>query len=1155
VTLSKVIKAQSKRNLHLGGSHTVHLLPHATAQLSPAQSCYCISSPSSATAQPVLLPIVLNNTSPSQLTYTLSPLPGHAFEPKRITVMAKNLVRPSRPRHLAGSGQMIDDELPAWLSGVVQPSASPTLRHQLPGAPADPNELSATQSVVYLPITQTGVVHLVGMLDDDSRPVRIRRTKENEGLKVVGCPEAGFATVQTQVHTCLVPGGVPETRPLDLQVRGFEPLELKWAVTTGSGLALQTEPDKLAGIRNGEGPHEEPIPLPVNATLASPGTQIFTLESVKDGCGNLVNFLVDRVPKKGLLPGATSSREFTVHPPPAVMFGGACGRGQGISLLVGGKSSIEVKLTNIQGELAQRTAARQQSRQRGDEKYTVGWKWTGLGGQTEHHKLTTASANDFLEVDKAGEYEITSVEGKYCEGLVNSPSACSVVVQPPPTIDATFDPLYDVCHSEVGLTAAVHLSGLPPFKLHYIRTQTSPHRQSSSHSIPLSSTREEFTLRPPGPGEWEYAFTRLEDGRYKGSQAIALNSTAPGMRRSQTVQLVAEAKWTERHRTVRSCEGDSIEVELELKGNGPFEVKYNIVGQPTRTLHNILGLRHKVTVDIPPHVSHFDLALESIKDGLECTRPVAAPDLAVDVKRTRPSARFHGTQADRQRVLRDDEPALVPLRLVGESPWRVKYLPPALPGKQAKPVENFVSSANAELKLPNPRPGTYKLLDVSDAYCPGEVSETEFTVSVLPRPTLRLADDALGTIGRDGVLVRRGVCEGTPDSVHVQFEGKAPFKAPYSVRKAAGEPRHDKVLSSSLQPTAELVLDTSTEGKHAYALTGVADANYQTPVVQGLLSAGGAKAKVLKLEQQVFGTPNVEFKQGAKGSFCLHDSLASRSSDELVLRLDGKAPWKVGLEVKQPGHPKPTKFEVDVPTKEWHLKLPFSLDQAVRHDITLLSVTDANGCSRVLDTLAPTAGATASLTVAEVATIAAVSPARDYCVGEFLDFEVKGMAPFVVSTDFRGKKHTVPIPAGHHFRRLADAPGVFRVTGVGSGTGERQCRSTEVEIERVVHALPAARVGEGDSVIHDIHEGDQTEIRFSFEGEPPFTFTYNRRRPVDRFKDRTVLESHTVAGIQDNTYSIFTSQEGTWDVSYVADKWCAFPERNAKVERKAIKAV
>lgn len=772
VTLSKVLKAQSKRNLHLGGQHTVHLLPHATAQLNSAESCYCIKNPTAKTAQPVLLPILLNNTSPSQLTYTLSPLPGYNFDPKRITILSKHLIRPSRPQQHSEAGQLIDEELPSWLTGVVQPSNAPTLRHPLPGSPASPDELSATQSIVYLPVTQLGVVHLVGMLDQESRPVWIRRTKENEGVKVAGCPEAGFATREKEVDTCQVAGAVPETRPLGLEVRGFEPLEVRWAITTGQGQALRTKYDSLAGIRNGHGPVEAPIALPANATLASTGTQVFTLESVKDGCGTQVNFPAERVPDYGLLSGTINSRSFTVHPPPSVVFSGGCARGQDISLLVGGKGSIELKLANIQDELEARSRARQEGRKRDEQKFTIGWRWTGSDGETEDHHLTTTATNPSFEVTKAGAYELISIESKYCKGVVDSSTSCSVVIQPEPTIDATFTPLYDVCKSEVGLTASVHLSGLAPFKLHYTLTQTSPHRRSNSQSISLPSAREEFTLRPPGPGEWEYAFTKLEDARYKGAKAVILDSSAPGLRRSQTVQLVAEAEWTERHRTVRSCEGDSLEVELELKGKGPFEVKYNIVGQEINTLSNIIGPKHKFTVQVPPHVSHFALALESIKDGLGCTRPLKTRDLAVDVKRTRPAAKLQGTTADRQLVLRDDEPARVPLRLVGEGPWRVSYLPPPLPGKPANPVEVVLHGANAELKLSSPRPGTYKLLDVRDAYCPGEVTETEFTVGVLPRPTLQFADDALGTIGRDGLLVRRGVCEGTPDSVHVKFSGE-----------------------------------------------------------------------------------------------------------------------------------------------------------------------------------------------------------------------------------------------------------------------------------------------------------------------------------------------------------------------------------------------
>lgn len=61
-----------------------------------------------------------------------------------------------------------------------------------------------------------------------------------------------------------------------------------------------------------------------------------------------------------------------------------------------------------------------------------------------------------------------------------------------------------------------------------------------------------------------------------------------------------------------------------------------------------------------------------------------------------------------------------------------------------------------------------------------------------------------------------------------------------------------------------------------------------------------------------------------------------------------------------------------------------------------------------------------------------------------------------------------------------------------------------------IHPIPTASVQQGDSYVVDIREGDQTEIIFAFTGTPPFAFTYSRRKPQDRSKDKTVLETHTV---------------------------------------------
>lgn len=49
---------------------------------------------------------------------------------------------------------------------------------------------------------------------------------------------------------------------------------------------------------------------------------------------------------------------------------------------------------------------------------------------------------------------------------------------------------------------------------------------------------------------------------------------------------------------------------------------------------------------------------------------------------------------------------------------------------------------------------------------------------------------------------------------------------------------------------------------------------------------------------------------------------------------------------------------------------------------------------------------------------------------------------------------------------------------------------------------------------------------FTFSGEPPFSFTYQRTETADTHKNPRVIETHTVTGITERSYSVWTSQEG-----------------------------
>lgn len=424
-------------------------------------------------------------------------------------------------------------------------------------------------------------------------------------------------------------------------------------------------------------------------------------------------------------------------------------------------------------------------------------------------------------------------------------------------------------------------------------------------------------------------------------------------------------------------------------------------------------------------------------------------------------------------------------------------------------------------------------MSVKDRYCPGYVYDAEWEVSTLPRPWVRLGEDA-GTLARNGSVIRAPVCEGADDEVPIELGGKPPYEVVYDLSKNGGRPSPRKVQAIRGSTSIELV--TGTAGHYTYEIASVGDSLYKADK-DGVLGTGGMRG-VARLEQDIFATPTARFTRGAKLAFCTNDRLESRSSDELIVQLEGEAPFTLEVEVREDGHKAPERYTIqNIETHEWPLRVPHRFEAAAfKHFVALRHVSDAHGCGSNINP--SISGASVSLAVAEVASIAPVSPQTSHCVGDFLDFVIQGAPPFTVTYEFDGRRHVVPLSSAK-FSRVAASAGVFKILSVGHG--QDQCRTNDVDLIKVVHPLPSASISAGTNFVEDLQEGDQAEIKFTFEGTPPFAFTYSRRKAQDRSHDRTILETHTVTGIESHEYSIYTSQEGTWTVSYVSDAHCSYP--------------
>ncbi|KAM0788621.1 hypothetical protein ACM66B_001740 [Microbotryomycetes sp. NB124-2] len=1154
---TKLAAVRGSDRSHLGGQYTVHILAVSTALLNPIPSTsYCISSTSS---EPVLVPFIVNNTSPTQLTYSIASL-ADSSSTRRVTVPVAELHKPRKRSHAIDS-HADEEGLPSWAI-VPASSSSASPRHRLPNAardPSDPFELSATETLFYLPIHETGLVRLETVTDHDGNPVRIRRRRASApaagrpstdpDATVYPCPRAGFKLEQheQESHMC-VANGLSGSISLELAVSGYEPVSVKWHSREGEhGPSRQSGLDAIASGAS-DATVDSVVDVPFNVTVTRPGRTTFKLEKVVDGAGNEAKFddadvssgqpgdsklgaLVHQRRQKhsaALVPGAVASRSIVVHRPPEVAFAGQCGRGQDVKLLDKSKSTLEMRLTGVEQDL----------RTSGQQSWTITVNFTPDSGKGWTRDIVTSSLTARIAVDEAGSYEIVRVKGQYCDGLVLVPNMCNVVLQPRPTLVSAFEPLYDVCKSQVGAIAALHLSGVPPFVVNYDLIQhTSNGPRRSARRKTISSSRDEIRLEP-GPGDWEYKFTSIDDHFYKD---VRLSSDKQYSLR-QTVQLVSDAQWrnVRQKRVIHACEGETFTAEVELKGAGPWTLEYSILGQPKQVVSDIKSSPLAIDVTIPKPIADrggvFSLSLESIKDGHGCSRPLTtAADLVVEVQRTKPTARFHGLDGSRTAVIKDKGTAKIPLRLTGNGPWTIAYQPPPLTGTHGlPPTQQFVArEQNVNLEITNARPGVYRLVSVRDEFCPGEVHETDWRVETLPKPTLQI-DDKVGSLAKNGSLVRRAVCQDSNDQVEFTFGGQAPFHAVYTLSKDGKQPERHTL--SSISSRATLPLFTASSGHHVYEFVGVGDSLYTGVDSTGLQSP--SKHGVLRLEHRVLALPVATFAAASSGStlsFCVSDTLAN-TRDDMVVRLTGSPPFELDLDVRESGHRQGRTYTItDIKTNEWHVDLPYELRLPVPHVITLLRVRDANGCVSTLESVAQT-----SLTfqVAEIASISPVSTNPDVCVGDFLEFVVQGSPPFTVKYEFNGKEFTVPLQSSK-FSRLAAEPGQFRILTVGHG--QDQCRSNNVDLVKNVHPIPTASVSTGDSFMVDIREGEQTEIVFGFKGTPPFSFTYSRRKPQDRYKDKTVLETHTVTGITDYSYSVMTSQEGTWSVSYIADRYCSYP--------------
>jgi nucleoporin POM152 len=1202
---------------HIFGQHTIHILPYSTASFAPTKStstlssCFCLDLDN--TNAELTIPILFNNTEPQYLSYSITPF-GIDAEPSifNITIAKGSLISvggSSEAREITRKREDVldleledaddqrreadgDDSRALVLKGsreVEARSATPKAQ----SSSASQRKPSAAVGLLFqLPVKHAGRVKLERVLDKNHYDARLSRSE----ILVVECPKMSFASKSKKMqlpslrnkkdgkeelqHLC--PG---DEAILDVQVRGVAPLELSYSrirdveskhhqgsngnrktetfmISHISANATRSNPlsseedraQRLATVLNSKsqsqnGPSFDwamarDVHLPVTVEHSSPGRYNYELEQVKDACGNV--FGTDTASSKKF------RQEVQVHPRRQAYFVGCDGRSP-ISLLQGGpKKQIKIQLDRF-------------DQSEGPFEVQVGYQ----GAEEDWQRnLTMTSGVTALDIDKAGTYTLEGVNGQYCAGTVMSPWMCTAEEIPPPTSVIEVDPIQDQCAGPVGVKAMAVLSGTPPFKIKY--TIQSKGRPASTHEKTIDRTRDEIEFRPSAEGEVTYTFTGLSDANYQ-------NIKLDGPTFTQILHPIAKAAFEGAHHTrgpaivLHSCEGNTSVANVQLEGVGPFELSYAVRtggGELayTKQVKNITSTSYPLHVEVPKQVAEkgglLTVTLTSIKDAKGCERPLTTSDLSIDVRRTKPSVTF---MEPRETLMLEGAEAKLSIRLSGEGPWRVRY---RREGEGGPGIEATFNKAEAALVVA--KPGNYILEEVSDHHCLGSViaAKNAHVVSIRPRPKAAFELDSSSQLDAAGILSRRAVCVGQPDSINVRLEGHFPIEISYQHRLPNKEVGKDKFTSA--QDVTTIQLFTGVPGQHTYELHSVGDAIYKERDLD-------SKATLKKLSQEVYPLPQLTFdssqvvasKGGVKAnSLCLGDRLGQQkgASSANVVQLTGKTPFTLDIEIKDgTGATRKSITRSGITTHQYKLDIEtqeFVFDKTGKWSVEVVRISDGNGCQRLIGkTLMESIGeesgsnngggsgtggvhrelvhrAKMEIEVVETANISALESKTDHCVGETIEFGLQGTPPWTVSYEFQGvvSNALVRTPI---FSRIAEKPGKLQVKTVAHQ--QNKCQNMvddQIGMTKIIHPLPSVYVKEGKHYIEDLREGNQAEIVFSLKGEPPFSFSIQRTQAIDRFQKPSILESHTITDIHKSSYSLFTAEEGTWSVTWLRDRFC-----------------
>lgn len=933
--------------------------------------------------------------------------------------------------------------------------------------------------VLHYSVKETGMYRLEKVLDESKLEVQ-RRLSDT---LVVQCPRA---MVKTTLHDkCR-----GDLSNFYLQVEAMPPLKIKYSKMVNgndqdhvllsihpenlvSPLARQRSPGALISLDSSADidmswARAQTIDIPLNESLGVTGGWQYMVDEVRDACGNVVNYSDIRSSQSGLqkvLKGHQLEQHFSVHERPRIA-------------LQDHDSQHPIKVEKGKSEMLPIHLSSTGSGKLEDAPYMLSYLFTPQEEILPDQKHSSAAilketivldTSRGLEIREPGLYTLQSVRTRFCAGEIMEPSSCLLLNPPEPDVAISADTIPDKCAgSSIGLLVDLDLSGTPPFHVHYSITQRGGGVTRKMENIGRLHTQLE--LKPLQAGHYTYQFSGISDAVYGDPRSLRHKNLIL----EQDVKPSAAARILDAQPERRACIEEPVTFAIQFLGEPPYSFDYELVHRGRREKYTVAEIQdsiYRLTTDPLRNGGEYTLALISITDQSGC-RNTLKEEAKVDVGLQRPRAVFGHLEGKRSIQALEAKKIHLPLRLQGEPPWTVAYcnrndvtVPPT---ERTLRASNDYIEASAE--------GTYEIVDVWDAHCPGTVdmSGHQFNVSWIPRPSIEISESPLVKFTR-GTYVKREVCEGDEDVTEISFTGTAPFNVEYEQRH---KPDHGSQCMSSKRfsaglNTASLRMETSEAGTYEYKFSKLGDISY---------NHDPRKFTPLTVQQLVHSRPSARFTEAGKTyKYCQEEE----AGDEVVpIILIGLPPFHLELEIKHYARSKPEIINVpNVETNRYNLHIPHRVLALGTHSVVIRKVQDSHGCQRTMDLNAPHV----QVSVADIPSISPLEDQEDYCVGDRIAYTLSGTPPFSVFYTFQDHERKAYVPSTE-FRRIAEKPGIFVVTALSDQRSIDACKA-KVKITKMIHEMPSVRVSKGRIATVDIHEGGVAEILFEFGGTPPFYFT------------------------------------------------------------------